>query len=159
MGARGKPRLRPKDWLEPGEAWITEEQEEITRARQRFLAERKTFKPGALQEDARPEVHLVQSISLRLRRGVQDKELERREQGTDKMMWSFRRLARETGLSTRTLSDLKDGESWPEVRTVAVIEMVLDTMIWDINHRKLYKERKEQDEHWSSDDPPLPSSE
>lgn len=150
MGTRGNRTLRPKDWLEPGEAWITEEQGVLTHAGQRFLAERKTFNPGALQEDAPPEVHLLQSISLRLRKAVHDKELERRKQGTDNKMWSFRRLARDADLSTRTLSDLKDGESWPSIKTVAVIEMVLDTMLWDINHRELHRARKEPEEEWEA---------
>ena len=46
------------------------------------------------------------------------------------------------------------GETWPELETIAAIEMVLEKMLWDSHHIKVYKAKKqEQEEHWPSDDP------
>lgn len=154
MDATDKSKLRPMDWLAPGQEWVTGEQARFQHRGTWVVEESVTYKGGTLLPDAPPEVHLVQAISVGLCQALDGKELAREHLGTDDKPWSLRRLARDTGLSTRAVFDLKHGKSWPNLQTVARLEMALDTPLWGSAHRDEHQKRRNH----PADNPPSPSS-
>ena len=106
-------RPPPKSYLEPGQLWIYDDERGLD--------------PGRLQPDAPAEVHLVQAISLRL-------HLEFSEEEDRK--WSLRDIAEECKISHRAVYDLWNGETWPNVKTIARIELGMGRTIWGEEHRR-----------------------
>ena len=127
---------RPNSYLRDGQRWIRFEQG-------RF--ERGMFRLGKLRSDAPPEAHLVQEISRRLHEAYQ----ERDDEGPDGE-WSFRdglsfrKIAHKCGITERALHDLWHGQSWPKLRTIARVEMVLNDMLWNSQHTYKYREKLDQ---------------
>ena len=42
------------------------------------------------------------------------------------------------GLSPQTILNIRNGKSWPDLRTIARLESVLRTRLWGMEHRKPY---------------------
>ena len=128
----------PNSYLEANEQWVS--------------FSRGLFRFGKLRSDAPPEAFLVQEISRRLRERYQkrDDEEANDEGWSFRDGQSFRKVAEPCGISARAFYDLWYGESWPTLRTLARIEMVLDEMLWNSQHRVKYEKMLER----PSDDPP-----
>ncbi len=75
---------------------------------------------GQLAEDAPPEARLVAGLARRLREAVGDR--------------SLRSVARDSGLSVGTLSNLAAGRSWGDLVTVARLERALSAELWGREH-------------------------
>ena len=119
---------RPSSYLQDGQRWIRYEQG--------------MFRRGTLRSDAPPEAYLVQEISMRLHQEYR----EELDEGPDGKGWSFRdrlsfrKIADRCGITERALHDLWYGNSWPKLRTIARIEMILNDMLWNSQHRGKYRE-------------------
>ena len=131
-----QPLMSASDKLEPPNSYLE--------ANQRWVRfERGMFRLGKLRPDAPPEAHLVQEISRRLHQEYR----EPCDEGPDGKEWSFRdrlsfrKVARQCGITERALHDLWYGKSWPKLRTLARIEMSLDDMLWNSQHRGKYLEK------------------
>ena len=119
-------RLLPMDYLKPGEEWLTDTGDQ--------------YVCGKLVWNAPGVVHLLQTISLRLRIGLDTLERNRQYlRTTDTRKWTFRRLSDETGLSLRTINDLLNGRTWPQVETIVNLEMFLEWPLWTNGHIRLAK--------------------
>ena len=122
---------RPDSYLEDGQQWIR--------------CERGVFQRGKLRSDAPPEAFLLQEISRRLHQQYRIPH----DEGLDGKEWSFRdglsfrKIARQCGVTERALYDLWYGKSWPKLRTIARMEMLQDAMLWNSQHKRNYREKLE----------------
>ena len=95
------------------------------------------FQPGRLRSDAPPEAYLVQEISRQLHE-------EYREPGDREGLFrdglSFRKVAKPCGITERALYDVWYGNSWPRLRTIARLEMIIGKELWDSHHIARYEQ-------------------
>ena len=69
-----------------------------------------------------------------------------------------RSLPKDCNFSTSTISELCNGQSWPNLQTIAQMESLLEATLWDITARKTYEENLKNQQQ-PSDEPSPPSSE
>ena len=49
---------------------------------------------------------------------------------------SIRYIAKKAGLSPQTVLNILNGKTWPDLRTIAKLEIALNTRLWGNEHRK-----------------------
>ena len=82
---------------------------------------------GPLLPGAPDEAHLAAALAVRLRQHMAGKTLEK--------------LAEATGLGRQTINNILLGKGWPDIRTVARLEVALKKPLWGHEHRNAAKER------------------
>lgn len=87
-----------------------------------FLAKKGAFPQGPYRPETPPEVHLAAGLAQRLHTKIGDE--------------SVRYIAKRAGLSPQTVLNTLNGRSWPDLRTVAKLEIALNTRLWGYEHRK-----------------------
>ena len=120
---------RPSSYLQDGQRWIS--------------YGHGMFRRGTLRSDAPAEAYLVQVISLRLHQEYRKPY----DDGPDGKDWSFRKrlsfrkIADRCGITERALHDLWHGNSWPKLRTIARIEMIMNDLLWNSQHLDAYRKK------------------
>ncbi len=87
-----------------------------------YVTEDGQFPSGPFRRDTPREVFLAAGLADRLR-----SELYNR---------SIRFIARQAGLSPQTLVNILDGTTWPDLRTIARLEIAVRERLWGTEHRK-----------------------
>ena len=141
MGAT-EEELDPRDYLEPGHRWVT------LRRRSKYIGpgtreEGVSYLFGKLIEGRPQEVVLLQHMSMRLRKAIDELEIERQQQGTDHEKWTLAKVAEKSGVSLSTINDLLQGKTWPKLKTVATLELFFGENLWTHNYIQGAKEAKE----------------
>lgn len=90
-----------------------------------FLAKKGSFPQGPYRPETPPEVFLAAGLAARLHTKIGDE--------------SVRYVAKKAGLSPQTILNILSGRSWPDLRTVAKLEVSLNTRLWGSEHRKARK--------------------
>lgn len=76
---------------------------------------------GPLAPDAPPEAHLAAALARRLKKEIGCRPL--------------RRIAARAGVSAPTISHIVNGKTWPDLRTLARLEVALGKRLWGKEHR------------------------
>ena len=87
-----------------------------------YLAKKSSFPDGPYRSEAPPEVYLAAALATRLNNKI----------GSE----SIRYVAKKAGLSPQTILNIRNGKSWPDLRTIARLETALNTRLWGYEHRK-----------------------
>lgn len=87
-----------------------------------FLAKKSSFADGKFRENTPPEVYLAAGVASRLKNKI-GKE-------------SIRYVAKRAQLSPQTIINILNGDTWPDLRTIAKLETFLNTQLWGNEHRK-----------------------
>ena len=87
-----------------------------------FLEEHGSFPEGSLHAGDALEGHLAAALAIRLRDGIGD--------------WSIRYVGAISGLNHQTIRNILNGTTWPDLRTIARLEVALKTQLWGTEHRK-----------------------
>ena len=82
---------------------------------------------GPLVPDAPNEVYLAAALAIRLRKHMRGRTLDK--------------MAELTGLGRQTIDNILIGKGWPDIRTVARLEVVLKQRLWGKEHRTAAAER------------------
>jgi DNA-binding XRE family transcriptional regulator len=82
---------------------------------------------GPLLPNAPPEAHLAAAVAIRLR-----KHMKGRTQA---------KIGDLSGLGRQTINNILNGNAWPDLRTIARLEVALDKPLWGREHRDEAKER------------------
>ena len=80
-----------------------------------------TWPDGPLVPDAPDEAYLAAALAIRLRKHMRGRTLDK--------------MAEATGLGRQTIDNILIGKSWPELRTVARLEVALKARLWGKEHR------------------------
>lgn len=129
---RKKPK--PRDYLEPGHLWISEAVDHDGRVA-RGKHGQVIYGGGRLRPNTPGTVVLLQNISLRLRTGLDSMDrMSRGRRTANHKDITYRMLAKDTGLSLRTINDLIQGKTWPTVETIANLEMYFEADLWAKDH-------------------------
>ena len=91
-----------------------------------YLAENGTFPQGPYQWETPWEVFLAAALAIRLKAKT-DKE-------------SVRYYANKAGVSPQTILNILNGTTWPDLRTIARLEIAVDGKLWGNEHR-VYRTR------------------
>ena len=75
---------------------------------------------GTLTPDAPPEAHLAAALAIRLRKHMKGRTLDK--------------MAERTGLGRQTINNILLGKAWPDIRTVARLEVALSKRLWGKEH-------------------------
>jgi len=86
-----------------------------------YVAEEGTFPQGPYEWETPWEVFLAAALAIRLKAKT-DKE-------------SVRYIARKAGLSPQTILNILNGTTWPDLRTIARLEIAVDGKLWGSEHR------------------------
>lgn len=87
-----------------------------------YVDENGQFPHGPFKPDTPQEVYLAAGLAFRL------KYSSRR--------YSIRYIAKKAGLSPQTVLNILNGKSWPDLRTIARLEIVFDYQLWGYDHRR-----------------------
>ena len=87
-----------------------------------YLTENGLFPGGPYRRDTPREVFLADAVAHRL------KEVTTR--------LSIRFVARRADLSPQTILNIINGKSWPDLRTIARLEIGMNHKLWGAEHRK-----------------------
>lgn len=87
-----------------------------------YLAKRDRFAEGQFKPGTPPEVYLAAGLASRLEQNIGDE--------------SIRYTARKAGLSAQTVLNILNGTTWPDLRTIAKLEIALNRKLWGNEHRK-----------------------
>ncbi len=82
---------------------------------------------GSLVPEAPAEVHLAAALAIRLRKHMRGRTLDN--------------VAEATGLGRQTIDNILLGKGWPDIRTVARLEVALKKPLWGKEHRDAAKEQ------------------
>ena len=88
---------------------------------------------GTLLPGAPEEAHLAAALAVRLRKHMAGRTLET--------------LAEKTGLGRQTINNILIGKGWPDIRTVARLEVALRKRLWGPEHSDEAKRRKAADQN------------
>ena len=80
------------------------------------------FPYGPFKPEAPREVYLAAGLAARLTSAI----------GED----SVRYIAKMADLSPQTILNILNGKSWPDLRTIARLEIVFDYRLWGYEHRR-----------------------
>ncbi len=75
---------------------------------------------GTLLPRAPEEAHLAAALAVRLRKHMAGRTLET--------------LAEKTGLGRQTINNILLGKGWPDIRTIARLEVALEKRLWGKEH-------------------------
>ena len=78
--------------------------------------------PAPYQPGTPPEVHLAAALATRLHTGI----------GAE----SIRYVAKRAGLGPRTIFNVLNGTTWPDLRTITKLEIALNSRLWGANAAK-----------------------
>ena len=87
-----------------------------------YVAKNGQFPRGPYRPRTPPEVYLAAGLSLRLNTKIGDE--------------SIRYIAKKSDLSPQTLLNILNGTTWPDLRTIAKLEVALGAKLWGNEHRK-----------------------
>ncbi len=90
-----------------------------------YLEKDGVFPNGPFRPGTPREVDLAAALVIRLNNRIGDE--------------SIRYVAKIAGLSPQTILNIRNGKSWPDLRTIARLERALATRLWGIEHRKRYR--------------------
>ena len=116
-----------------------------------------SYVPGDLVEGRPQEIVLLQNVSMRLRKAIDDLEVERQKEGTDPHKWTLEKVADRSGVSLSTVNDLLQGKTWPKLETIATLELFFGENLWThtyIQHLKDAKTAKRAAEQHLDEQPP-----
>ena len=87
-----------------------------------FLEEHGSFPEGPFTREMPREGHLAAALAIRLRGGIGN--------------WPIRYVGAISGLNHQTIRNILNGTTWPDLRTIARLEVALKTRLWGTEHRK-----------------------
>ena len=87
-----------------------------------FLAKKRVFPEGPFRLGTPAEVYLAAALATRLDHKIGG--------------GSIRYIAKTAGLSPQTVLNILNGKTWPDLRTIAKLEIALNTRLWGNEHRK-----------------------
>ena len=80
------------------------------------------FQRGPFRPETPPEVYLAAGLANRLVYAIQKD--------------SIRYIAKKAELSPQTILNILNGKTWPDLRTIARLEIVFDHQLWGYEHRR-----------------------
>ena len=104
--ARYKERGRPRDYIAQGAEWPE----------------------GPLKPTAPIEAHLARGIAIKTKRYIEDRFPKSKD-------IPDYRIAGKVEISPQTLSNLLNGNTWPDLSTIARLERYLRRRLWGREHR------------------------
>ena len=104
--ARHKQRDRPRDYIAQGGKWPD----------------------GDLTPNAPIEAHVAQGIVIRATKYIEDRFPKHKKTPAYKIAAKF-------NISPQTLSNLLNGDTWPDLPTIAKMERYLRRRLWGREHR------------------------
>ena len=87
-----------------------------------YLEENGRFPVGPFKPETPQEVYLAAGLASRLVYAIQKD--------------SIRYIAKKADLSPQTILNILNGRSWPDLRTIARLEIVFDYQLWGYEHRR-----------------------
>ena len=87
-----------------------------------FLAKKSLFPDGPFRLGTPAEVYLAAALATRLKNKIGNE--------------SIRYIAKKAQLSPQTILNILNGKTWPDLRTIAKLEIALNTRLWGNEHRK-----------------------
>ena len=103
------------------------------RLRPAAYAEPGRWPDGPLKSNAPPEAHLAAALAIRLREALGTRPLEP--------------FAGRCGISSQTIRNALQGNAWPDLRTIARLEVALGKRLWGKEHREAAEWRKAADQN------------
>ena len=103
---RQKERDRPRDYIAKGHKWPD----------------------GALKPDAPIEAHLAKGIVTRANKYIADRFHKNQKTPNYKIAAKF-------NIAPQTLANILDGNTWPDLATIAKMERYLRRQLWGREHR------------------------
>lgn len=86
-----------------------------------FLAKKRIFRLADFGPEAPPEAYLAAGLANRLHTKIGGE--------------SIRYVAKKARLSPQTILNILNGTTWPDLRTIARLEVALNTKLWGNEHR------------------------
>ena len=90
---------------------------------------------GPLKDNAPAEALLAQGIAKRTLKAIETYEKKKRKKVPK------REIAAEAGIGHQTLYNFLNGHTWPDIVTIARLEMLFDQQLFGIEHRPRYQNR------------------
>ena len=90
---------------------------------------------GPLKDNAPAEALLAQGIAKRILKAIETHEKKQRKKV------SKREIADKAGIGHQTLCNFLNGDTWPDIVTIARLEMLFDQQLFGIEHRPRYQNR------------------
>ena len=90
---------------------------------------------GPLVDNVPAEVLLAKGIVRRILEAIETYEKKKRKKV------SKREIADEAGVGHQTLYNFLNGDTWPDIVTIARLEMLFDQRLFGIEHRPRYQDR------------------
>ena len=87
-----------------------------------YLTEDTSFPYGPFRPETPKEVYLAAGLASRLEYALR--------------RYSVRYIAKNASLNPQTIHNLLNGESWPDLRTLARLEIVFNCLLWGYEHRR-----------------------
>jgi len=87
-----------------------------------YLEKDGSFPKGPFRSESPPEVYLAAALADRLQTATRSD--------------SIRYIAKLAHLSPQPILNILNGRSWPDLRTIARLEVVFDCMLWGYEHRR-----------------------
>ena len=87
-----------------------------------FLSKQTHFPEGPFRSGTPAEVYLAAALATRLKNKIGNE--------------SIRYVAKKAQLSPQTVLNILNGKTWPDLRTIAKLEVALNTRLWGNEHRK-----------------------
>ena len=90
---------------------------------------------GPLEDNVPAEVLLAKGIASRTLKAIETYEKKKRKKVPK------REIAAEAGVGHQTLYNFLNGNTWPDIVTIARLEMLFNQQLFGIEHRPRYQDR------------------